>query len=111
MERSSGLLRQQALPHHSVLRPSPVDGRTSTATPSTPDGSPPGWAAPGAPDDLVQGHVTQVWLAVSNDPDATVTGNYWHHQQTHAPAAAVNDPAFHEAMLDQLVQLTGVTLP
>jgi NAD(P)-dependent dehydrogenase (short-subunit alcohol dehydrogenase family) len=76
----------------------------------------PGWVptrmgGAGAPDDLVQGHVTQVWLAVSDDPEATVTGQYWHHQQTHAPAAAVNDPAFQEAMLDQLFELTGVALP
>ena len=76
----------------------------------------PGWVptrmgGAGALDDLVQGHVTQVWLAVSNDPAATVTGEYWHHQQTQAPAAAANDPAFQEAMLDQLVQLTGVALP
>ncbi|HEX6657301.1 MAG TPA: SDR family NAD(P)-dependent oxidoreductase [Ilumatobacter sp.] len=76
----------------------------------------PGWVptrmgGPGAPDDLVQGHVTQVWLAVSNDPEATVSGKYWYHQQTHAPASAVNDPAFHEAMLDRLTELTRVTLP
>ena len=76
----------------------------------------PGWVptrmgGAGAPDDLVQGHVTQVWLAVSNDPEATVTGKYWHHQQTQAPAAAVNDSAFQNAVLDQLTELTGVTLP
>jgi NAD(P)-dependent dehydrogenase (short-subunit alcohol dehydrogenase family) len=75
----------------------------------------PGWVptrmgGAGAPDDLVQGHVTQVWLAVSDDPEATVTGKYWHHQQTHAPASAVNDPAFQEALLDQLFELTGVAL-
>jgi NAD(P)-dependent dehydrogenase (short-subunit alcohol dehydrogenase family) len=76
----------------------------------------PGWVptrmgGAGAPDDLVQGHVTQVWLAVSDDPEAAMTGKYWHHQQTHAPASAVNDPAFQEAVLDQLVELTGVALP
>lgn len=76
----------------------------------------PGWVptrmgGAGAPDDLVQGHVTQVWLAVSNDPEATVTGKYWHHQQTQAPAGAVSDPAFQDAVLDQIVQLTGVALP
>ena len=39
----------------------------------------PGWVAtkmggPGAPDDLDAGHRTQVWLAVSDDPAAKVTG-------------------------------------
>src|ERR1700739_2400196 len=43
----------------------------------------PGWVptkmgGAGAPDDLVMGHLTQTWLAVSDDPAATVTGRYWH---------------------------------
>ena len=76
----------------------------------------PGWVptrmgGPGAPDDLVQGHVTQVWLAVSDDPEADVSGQYWYHQQTHTPARAVNDPAFQEALLDELSRLTGLGLP
>ena len=42
----------------------------------------PGWVAtrmggPGASDDLDQGHRTQVWLAVSEDPAACVTGEYF----------------------------------
>ena len=46
----------------------------------------PGWVptkmgGPGAPDDLSLAAVTQVWLAVSDDPAATVTGNYFYHQQ------------------------------
>jgi NAD(P)-dependent dehydrogenase (short-subunit alcohol dehydrogenase family) len=35
-------------------------------------------AAPGAPDDLGQAHLTQVWLAVSDDPAATVSGAYFY---------------------------------
>jgi NAD(P)-dependent dehydrogenase (short-subunit alcohol dehydrogenase family) len=75
----------------------------------------PGWVptrmgGPGAPDDLVQGHVTQVWLAVSDDPEANVTGRYWYHQQTHTPASAVNDPAFQAALLRELNRLTGLAL-
>jgi NAD(P)-dependent dehydrogenase (short-subunit alcohol dehydrogenase family) len=76
----------------------------------------PGWVptrmgGAGASDDLVQGHVTQVWLAVSDDPAATVTDQYWYHQQTFTPASAVRDPAFQDALVDQLVALTGVVLP
>src|ERR1700735_3714107 len=42
----------------------------------------PGWVATkmggaGAPDDLDAGHRTQVWLAVSHDPAATITGEYF----------------------------------
>ena len=76
----------------------------------------PGWVPTrmgglGAPDDLVQGHVTQVWLAVSDDHEANVTGMYWYHQQTRTPARQVTDPAFQEALLDELSRLTGLGLP
>jgi NAD(P)-dependent dehydrogenase (short-subunit alcohol dehydrogenase family) len=64
-----------------------------------------------APDDLTLGHVTQVWLAVSDDDDAQVTGRYWHHQRTQPPASAVEDQAFRRALLDELAALTGVDLP
>jgi len=75
----------------------------------------PGWVptrmgGSAAPDDLEQGHVTQVWLAVTDDPQANVTGRYLHHQQLAAPARAANDPTFQDALLDELKRLTGVTL-
>jgi NAD(P)-dependent dehydrogenase (short-subunit alcohol dehydrogenase family) len=75
----------------------------------------PGWVptrmgGPGAPDDLVEGHATQVWLAVSDDHRATVSGRYWYHGAELAPAPAANDPAFHDALLGELHRLTGVAL-
>ena len=41
----------------------------------------PGWVptkmgGPAAPDDLEEGHLTQSWLAVSDDSAATVSGHY-----------------------------------
>jgi hypothetical protein len=45
---------------------------------------------PGAPDDLGQAHLTQAWLAVSDDPAATVSGAYFYHQARRAPHPAVN---------------------
>lgn len=44
----------------------------------------PGWVptkmgGPGATDDLQQGHLTQVWLAVSDDAEAKVSGQYFYH--------------------------------
>ncbi|HEX8505605.1 MAG TPA: SDR family NAD(P)-dependent oxidoreductase, partial [Hymenobacter sp.] len=44
----------------------------------------PGWVATkmggaGAPDSLEEGTKTQVWLATSQDPAATVTGQYFYH--------------------------------
>jgi NAD(P)-dependent dehydrogenase (short-subunit alcohol dehydrogenase family) len=75
----------------------------------------PGWVptrmgGAGAPDDLALGHVTQAWLAISDDRTAAVTGRYWFHQQTQEPAAAANDPGFQDALVEQLARLTGVEL-
>jgi NAD(P)-dependent dehydrogenase (short-subunit alcohol dehydrogenase family) len=76
----------------------------------------PGWVptrmgGPSAPDDLELGHTTQVWLAVSDEPDATGTGAYWYHRRHQAPAPAVSDVGFHDALLDELSRFTGVRLP
>jgi NAD(P)-dependent dehydrogenase (short-subunit alcohol dehydrogenase family) len=76
----------------------------------------PGWVAtkmggPGATDDLSLGHVTQAWLAVSDDPDATVSGRLFYHQEEIEPAPAARDTRFQDALVDALAELTGVTLP
>lgn len=76
----------------------------------------PGWVAtkmggPGAPDDLDQAHRTQTWLAVSDDPAAAVTGRHFYHRQERAAHPAASDPAFQDALLTRLHDLTGVGLP
>jgi NAD(P)-dependent dehydrogenase (short-subunit alcohol dehydrogenase family) len=75
----------------------------------------PGWVptkmgGAGAPDDLEQGYLTQTWLAVSEDPAATVSGRYWHHRQPHAPAREVSDPGFQDQLSATLAEFTGVSL-
>ncbi len=75
----------------------------------------PGWVptrmgGPGAPDDLVEGHVTQVWLAVGDDDEALTTGGCWYHRQRQEPASAAADPAFQDAVLAELARLTGTPL-
>jgi NAD(P)-dependent dehydrogenase (short-subunit alcohol dehydrogenase family) len=75
----------------------------------------PGWVptkmgGAGAPDDLEQGHLTQTWLAASDDAPAKVTGGYWHHRQRQDPAAAALDPAFQDRLLARLADLTGLSL-
>ena len=75
----------------------------------------PGWVptrmgGAGAPDDLEMGHLTQTWLAVSNDPDAAVSGGYWHHRLRESPAAAALDERFQDHLLARLAELTGVAL-
>jgi NAD(P)-dependent dehydrogenase (short-subunit alcohol dehydrogenase family) len=76
----------------------------------------PGWVptrmgSPSAPDDLELGHATQVWLAVSGEPDAMESGGYWHHRRRQSPAPAVTDVPFQDALLDELTRMTGVRLP
>ena len=75
----------------------------------------PGWVAtkmggPGAPGDFEKGYRTQVWLAISEDPAAMVSGRYWHHRQTYAPSEEALDPHFQDQLLDKLAELTGVSL-
>jgi NAD(P)-dependent dehydrogenase (short-subunit alcohol dehydrogenase family) len=75
----------------------------------------PGWVptkmgGAGAPDDLEMGHLTQTWLATSNDPAATTSGGYWYHRKRQAPAPEAVDPQFQDALLDRLAELTGVAL-
>ena len=75
----------------------------------------PGWVptkmgGAAATGDLQMGHLTQTWLAVSNDPAATVSGGYWYHRQRQQPAPQARDPAFQDQLMDQLAALTGVAL-
>jgi NAD(P)-dependent dehydrogenase (short-subunit alcohol dehydrogenase family) len=75
----------------------------------------PGWVptkmgGAGAPDDLELGHLTQTWLAASEDPAANVTGRYWHHRQPQTPASEALDREFQDQLLSRLAELTGVTL-
>lgn len=76
----------------------------------------PGWVptrmgGPSASDDLALGHVTQAWLAASDDPDALVSGKYWFHRRTEEPHRAVRDAALQDALLAALAEHTGVDLP
>ena len=75
----------------------------------------PGWVAtkmggPGAPDDLAMGHLTQTWLAVSDDPAATGTGGYWYHRKRQTPAADARAADFQDRLTARLADLTGVAL-
>ena len=75
----------------------------------------PGWVAtkmggPGAPDDFEMGYRTQTWLAVSDEPAATVSGRYWHHRQPQTPATDVSDPRFQDQLASALAALTNVSL-
>jgi NAD(P)-dependent dehydrogenase (short-subunit alcohol dehydrogenase family) len=75
----------------------------------------PGWVAtkmggPGAPDDLAQAPETQVWLAVSDDPNAMVSGHYFYHRRLRDSHPAASDPSIQDGLLSVCERLTGVTL-
>jgi NAD(P)-dependent dehydrogenase (short-subunit alcohol dehydrogenase family) len=63
-----------------------------------------------APDDLRLGHLTQEWLATSDDLEAMTTGGYWHHQTRTTPHPSVSDRSFQDALLDALAEHTATPL-
>jgi NAD(P)-dependent dehydrogenase (short-subunit alcohol dehydrogenase family) len=75
----------------------------------------PGWVptkmgGPSASDDLEQGAATQVWLAVSDEPGAKVSGRYFYHQRARAAHPAASDLTVQTGFLAACEQLTGVRL-
>jgi NAD(P)-dependent dehydrogenase (short-subunit alcohol dehydrogenase family) len=76
----------------------------------------PGWVptkmgGPGALDNLDAAHRTQVWLSVSEDKAAIVTGKYFFHKQLRAVNPAAQDMAVQDALIDACGRLSGVRLP
>jgi NAD(P)-dependent dehydrogenase (short-subunit alcohol dehydrogenase family) len=74
----------------------------------------PGWVAtkmggPGAPDNLDAAHRTQVWLAVSDDPAALVTGKYFYHKQLRPALPAAHDTGTQDALMEACARLSGLS--
>jgi NAD(P)-dependent dehydrogenase (short-subunit alcohol dehydrogenase family) len=75
----------------------------------------PGWVptkmgGAGAPDDLRLGHLTQEWLATSDDAQARSSGGYWYHQRHAEPAPSVHDERFQDQLLEELARFTSARL-
>jgi NAD(P)-dependent dehydrogenase (short-subunit alcohol dehydrogenase family) len=75
----------------------------------------PGWVptrmgGPRAPDDLRLGHLTQEWLATSDEPEARSSGGYWYHQRLNVPHPAVREPHFQDSLLAALARFTAAPL-
>jgi NAD(P)-dependent dehydrogenase (short-subunit alcohol dehydrogenase family) len=66
---------------------------------------------PSAGGDLEQGVATQIWLAVSEEPGANVSGRYFYRQRTRPAHAAASDVTVQDAFLAECEKLTGVRLP
>lgn len=75
----------------------------------------PGWVptrmgGAGAPDDLEEGHLTQTWLATSDDAAAKTSGGYWYHRARREAAEEASDPDFQDRLIARLAELTGLQL-
>ena len=76
----------------------------------------PGWiktklGGQGATDELPVGARTQVWLAISDDSDAAVTGRYFKWQTELRANSEAYDTHLQEALLAACATLAGTALP
>jgi len=76
----------------------------------------PGWVPTkmggrGAPDDLEKGYETQVWLAVSSDEKAKLSGRYFFHQKERHHNPEADDVQLQEKFLNLCKEITGVSFP
>jgi NAD(P)-dependent dehydrogenase (short-subunit alcohol dehydrogenase family) len=76
----------------------------------------PGWVptkmgGAGAPDDINQAHLTQAWLASSDDPAARTTGSYFYHLKPREPNPEARDVALQNRLIDICREISGVELP
>jgi NAD(P)-dependent dehydrogenase (short-subunit alcohol dehydrogenase family) len=76
----------------------------------------PGWAATkmggrGAPVSIEEGSRTQVWLAVSREKEALVSGRYFFHQKPQSCHPAAADKAVQDKYISECTRLSGVAFP
>ena len=76
----------------------------------------PGWVptqmgGAGAPDSVAEGAGTGVWLAVSNDAAAKVSGRFFFHKQEQAPNPEANDRALQDRLMAECERVSGVRFP
>jgi NAD(P)-dependent dehydrogenase (short-subunit alcohol dehydrogenase family) len=76
----------------------------------------PGWVptkmgGAGAPDDINQAHLTQVWLATRDDPAARTTAGYFYHLRPREPNPEARDVTLQQKLIDICQDVSGVGLP
>ncbi len=76
----------------------------------------PGWiktdmGGPSAPDPVELGAETQVWLATSDDAEATASGRYLKRREVLDPNPVAQDASARTQLVDELARLSGVQLP
>ncbi len=75
----------------------------------------PGWVptrmgGPNAPDDISKAHLTQAWLAASDDPLALSSGAYFHHRALKEPNPIARDEGVQDKLIETCSRLSGVSL-
>ncbi len=73
----------------------------------------PGWVptkmgGKNAPDDLQKGYETQVWLAVSNEEKANVSGSLFFHQKQVRSNGEADDVGLQEEFMKRCAEITGI---
>jgi NAD(P)-dependent dehydrogenase (short-subunit alcohol dehydrogenase family) len=76
----------------------------------------PGWVATkmggaGAPDDIAQAHLTQAWLATSDDAEAKTTGGYFYHLKRREPNREAREESVQDRLVDICQEISGVNMP
>jgi NAD(P)-dependent dehydrogenase (short-subunit alcohol dehydrogenase family) len=76
----------------------------------------PGWVptkmgAAGAPDDIAQAHLTQAWLATSDDAEAKTTGGYFYHLKRREPNPEARELSVQDRLIDICGEISGIALP
>jgi len=76
----------------------------------------PGWVrtkmgGPGAPDDIDQAHLTQAWLAASDDTAARTSANYFYHLEPLEPNPRAREIALQDRLLDLCGEISGLDMP
>jgi short chain dehydrogenase len=65
----------------------------------------------GGPDDIDQAHLTQAWLATSDDPAARTAGGYFYHLKQREPNPETRDAALQDRLIGICGEISGVDLP
>ena len=73
----------------------------------------PGWVPTkmggrSAPGDITKAHVTQAWLATSDDPLARSSGNYFFHQKLREPNSVARNVELQEELLADCARISGI---
>jgi NAD(P)-dependent dehydrogenase (short-subunit alcohol dehydrogenase family) len=76
----------------------------------------PGWVptkmgGAGAPDDIAQAHLTQAWLATSDDAEAKTTGGYFYHLKRREPNREARELSVQDRLIDICQEISGINMP